>query len=968
MASTYVNDLRLNEMATGDQSGSWGTVTNLNLEMIGEAFSYGTEIIGNADTAINIPDGASDPSRSFFLKINSSANLTTTRVITLGPNTVSKVWMIENATSGNQVITIKQGTGATINVPNGQVKMIATNGAGGGASVIDLLVDVDLTGTTTAVNLNVSGDISFADDSKAIFGADSDLQVYSTGANGFIENNTGLLTLKNNSDDSDIALQSDDGAGGVTNYLLADGSTGALNAYHYGDLKLATSATGIDITGGFAATNGSTITTADNSIQLELISTDADNLSGSILNLYRDSASPAANDNVGQIEFSGRNNVNAKILYADIQAVMDDVTDGTEDGSLKIRTAGDGGFRNRMDFGPTEIRVNASSVDLDFRIQSDTKTHAFFVQGSDGFVGINKAAPATALDVTGSITASGSVNIGDDLNITGPSPIIKLIDNDVDDEETRIQNASGSTFIDSRNGTENGAIVFRGNGGGTNDEYARFIANGNFGIGVANPTHELSVVSAADTKVEIKSTGTGDADAVLILDSAADGESEIQFFHDGVLGANIQWFTDGSPDLNIMTADGTNGVIDFQPNNLNAMRIQSDGNVRIGNSAISATITGLTQTNLVVGSATGGEIVAYRNDATLAEGDFVGAFLFGNDDNTATEDHFAGMWATAHGTGGSVDIRFAAQKGLYEAGTSQMLLRSEGDLLVGTTSTTNYNNDAGTEDDNGFLYLESGVLSVSSYKASANVGFVQYLNRTSTDGGFLEFRKNGVAVGVVGVASGDLTIGTTDTGFRFLDGSEQIIPWNLNGNTNKDGVLDLGNNSNRFDNLYLAGGVIFGDQGGVGPSISNTFDSYETGTFTMGVTFSSTDPTAGPTQASGYYVKTGNSCTVWLNANNINVTGGAGDLRLNNSGGSNGLPFVSRGVGVTGLGTYMGPATISHCNVASTCTQINTQQLDGVNYIRFTEQLDATSTDVINVANCTHGATDITLCMTYPVA
>jgi len=35
MASTYVNDLRLNEMATGDASGSWGTNTNVNLELIG---------------------------------------------------------------------------------------------------------------------------------------------------------------------------------------------------------------------------------------------------------------------------------------------------------------------------------------------------------------------------------------------------------------------------------------------------------------------------------------------------------------------------------------------------------------------------------------------------------------------------------------------------------------------------------------------------------------------------------------------------------------------------------------------------------------------------------------------------------------------------------------------------------------------------------------------------------------------
>ena len=38
MASTYVNDLRLNELATGDASGTWGTITNTNLEHIAEAF------------------------------------------------------------------------------------------------------------------------------------------------------------------------------------------------------------------------------------------------------------------------------------------------------------------------------------------------------------------------------------------------------------------------------------------------------------------------------------------------------------------------------------------------------------------------------------------------------------------------------------------------------------------------------------------------------------------------------------------------------------------------------------------------------------------------------------------------------------------------------------------------------------------------------------------------------------------
>ena len=55
MTSTYVNDLRLNEMGTGDASGTWGTITNTNLELIGEALGYGTEgITTNADTHLSL--------------------------------------------------------------------------------------------------------------------------------------------------------------------------------------------------------------------------------------------------------------------------------------------------------------------------------------------------------------------------------------------------------------------------------------------------------------------------------------------------------------------------------------------------------------------------------------------------------------------------------------------------------------------------------------------------------------------------------------------------------------------------------------------------------------------------------------------------------------------------------------------------------------------------------------------------
>ena len=54
MASTYVNNLRLNEMATGDGSGTWGTTTNTNLELIGEAFGSGSETITGTTHTITI--------------------------------------------------------------------------------------------------------------------------------------------------------------------------------------------------------------------------------------------------------------------------------------------------------------------------------------------------------------------------------------------------------------------------------------------------------------------------------------------------------------------------------------------------------------------------------------------------------------------------------------------------------------------------------------------------------------------------------------------------------------------------------------------------------------------------------------------------------------------------------------------------------------------------------------------------
>ena len=93
MASSYDNDLRLEEQASGENATSWGDKTNNNLELIAEAFSYGTEAITtNADThSTTIADGGTDPGRSLYLKYTGTLDSTCT--VSLLPNTVSKVWI-----------------------------------------------------------------------------------------------------------------------------------------------------------------------------------------------------------------------------------------------------------------------------------------------------------------------------------------------------------------------------------------------------------------------------------------------------------------------------------------------------------------------------------------------------------------------------------------------------------------------------------------------------------------------------------------------------------------------------------------------------------------------------------------------------------------------------------------------------------------------------------------------------------
>ena len=209
--ATYVNNLRLKEITTGDEDGTWGTSTNTNLELITDGFSYGTkQMAADANETFTMPDATADATRGFYLKITSAGSLTATREVTLGPNTVSKVWLIENATTGSQIITIKQGSGATVDIPNGDKTMVVTDGAGAGAAVLNAnptevggtvtsvggtgtVNGITLTGTVTSSgNLTLGGTLANVDLTSQVTG------VLPTANGGTGSNQTTFVNLASN--------------------------------------------------------------------------------------------------------------------------------------------------------------------------------------------------------------------------------------------------------------------------------------------------------------------------------------------------------------------------------------------------------------------------------------------------------------------------------------------------------------------------------------------------------------------------------------------------------------------------------------------------------------------------------------------------------------------------------------------------------------------------------------------------
>ena len=144
---------------------------------------------------------------------------------------------------------------------------------------------------------------------------------------------------------------------------------------------------------GATILDGTTISTADNTEQLTLTSTDADANAGPELLLDRNSSSPADADRVGKLTFKGRNDANQTVEYGNVQSRIIDASDGTEDGRIIIQNIMAGDVAGVMESNGTETVFNNNSKDLDFRVEGNGDTHALFVQGGTDKVAIGNSNP-----------------------------------------------------------------------------------------------------------------------------------------------------------------------------------------------------------------------------------------------------------------------------------------------------------------------------------------------------------------------------------------------------------------------------------------------------------------------------------------------------------------------------------------------------------------------------------------------
>lgn len=333
MASTYSASLRLELMATGDQSGTWGTTTNTNLGTLLEQAITGYLSVAQGDVAnltLTTVNGGTDQARNAV--VNLTGAMTANRNVVV--QTAAKVYLIKNNTTGGFNVTAKTAAGTGVEIAPGTARWVYSDGT----NVVDgqpgLWMGYATTATAAGTTVLTVGSAYY----QYFTGATTQtitLPVASTLTLGqafyFVNLSSGALTV--NSSGGNLVATIGASSSAIVQAILTSGTSAAswnavavnLSAY----LPLA----GGTMTGQLINTGSSVGYTP-----LLLTSTEAAAAAGPIIDLYRNSASPAANDIMGQAIWNGQNSTPAKIEYASIQSTIISATAASEASTLDFYT------------------------------------------------------------------------------------------------------------------------------------------------------------------------------------------------------------------------------------------------------------------------------------------------------------------------------------------------------------------------------------------------------------------------------------------------------------------------------------------------------------------------------------------------------------------------------------------------------------------------------------------------------
>jgi hypothetical protein len=159
MPSTYTSNNKIQKIATGEQSGTWGNTTNTNFDLFDTAIDgfVAVALTGTTHT-LNIPDGTAADGRNKVISF--TGTLAAANTVSITPNTVKKHYFVQNNTTGGQNVIISQGSGSTVTIKPGYSSIVYLNGAGSGASAKEVLTSLKLTALLEATGVVFVGSSS----------------------------------------------------------------------------------------------------------------------------------------------------------------------------------------------------------------------------------------------------------------------------------------------------------------------------------------------------------------------------------------------------------------------------------------------------------------------------------------------------------------------------------------------------------------------------------------------------------------------------------------------------------------------------------------------------------------------------------------------------------------------------------------------------------------------------------------